>query len=221
MRVSTLIFSTLLLSTGCMSNSNSIFRPDFGSQSQNGHTTSTSIAGKAKDQRSAKLTNRSLEEQKEAESGAGKDTVSKLVKTTKNKITGNLISRNLNKGAMSVDEHYRQQLDLHKGDTEPAYRPPPPKKKNTSWLGRVFKNDDTPSSDTLSNCYKGTLNTEGITCQALRTNDGRLITLGGPLRGFGPGDSVCVCGPASATSFCQQGTTIYIARIDVNCPEVD
>ena len=178
----------------------------------------TSIAGKAKDQGSAKLTNRGLEEQKETESGAGKDKVSKLVKTTKNKITGKFVPETLIKVQCQL-MNITANSSTYKGDTEPAAEPPPPKKK-ICWLGRVFKNDDTPSSDAFNGHCKD-IKYRRHYLPTLRTNDGRLATLGGPLRGFGPGDSVCVCGPASATSFCQQGTTIYIARIDVNCPEVD
>jgi hypothetical protein len=66
-------------------------------------------------------------------------------------------------------------------------------------------------------CYRGQLTAEGNTCQAMRTDGGDLLTLAGPLRGFGAGDTVCVCGIPSAQQFCGQGTTLLIREIDTDC----
>ena len=69
-------------------------------------------------------------------------------------------------------------------------------------------------------CYRGRLTDEGDTCQAMRTEDGALFTLGGPLRGFGPGNRVCVCGFPAAEPFCRQGTTFIIREISDNCDDI-
>jgi hypothetical protein len=120
--------------------------------------------------------------------------------------------------ANGVNIHYEQQLRLQKRDTTPGYPPNSAPPKERSWFGSMFGNNDPePQSNASSKCYSGKLTTEGVSCQAMRTNKGRLLTLGGPLRGFRAGDAVCVCGPVAKTSFCQQGTTIYLAEIDVRC----
>ncbi len=69
-------------------------------------------------------------------------------------------------------------------------------------------------------CYRGRLTDEGDTCQAMRAEDGSLLTLGGPLRGFGPGDRVCVCGFAAPEPFCRQGTTFIIREISDQCGDI-
>ncbi len=69
-------------------------------------------------------------------------------------------------------------------------------------------------------CYRGKLTAEGHTCQAMRTDGGDLLTLAGPLRGFGSGDTVCVCGIPSARQFCEQGTTLLIREIDTDCKDI-
>ena len=117
-----------------------------------------------------------------------------------------------------VNIHYEQQLRLQKRNTTSGYRSNSSRPKERSWFGSMFGNNDPePQSNASSKCYSGKLTTEGVSCQAMRTNKGRLLTLGGPLRGFGAGDAVCVCGPVAKTSFCQQGITIYLAHIDVRC----
>ena len=68
-----------------------------------------------------------------------------------------------------------------------------------------------------SNCYRGRLTEEGSTCQAMRTDSGGLLTLAGPLRGFGDGDSVCVCGVQATQQFCGQGMTLLVREIAENC----
>lgn len=69
-------------------------------------------------------------------------------------------------------------------------------------------------------CYRGKLTDEGETCQALRTEGGALLTLGGALRGFGSGDSVCVCGFRSANQFCKQGITMIVRDISNTCADI-
>ena len=69
-------------------------------------------------------------------------------------------------------------------------------------------------------CYRGRLTDEGETCQALRTEGGALLTLGGALRGFGSGDSVCVCGFRSANQFCKQGITMIVRDISDTCADI-
>ncbi len=69
-------------------------------------------------------------------------------------------------------------------------------------------------------CYRGRLTDEGETCQALRTDGGALLTLGGALRGFGSGDSVCVCGFRSANQFCKQGITMIVRDISNTCADI-
>lgn len=69
-------------------------------------------------------------------------------------------------------------------------------------------------------CYRGKLTGEGQTCQAMRTENGGLLTLAGPLRGFGTGDSVCVCGVPASQQFCKQGLTLLVRDIDVTCADI-
>ena len=69
-------------------------------------------------------------------------------------------------------------------------------------------------------CFRGRLTDEGDTCQAMRTESGSLLTLGGPLRGFGPGDRVCVCGFNAPQPFCRQGTTFIIREISDTCGDI-
>ncbi|HET6569438.1 MAG TPA: DUF5818 domain-containing protein [Rhodothermales bacterium] len=61
---------------------------------------------------------------------------------------------------------------------------------------------------------RGTLTDEGIECQAMRGDDGGLYTLTGDLGGFRTGDRVRVEGVVAEVSFCQQGTTINVSRIE-------
>jgi LysM repeat protein len=61
----------------------------------------------------------------------------------------------------------------------------------------------------------GTLTREGAECPAMRGDDGQLYTLSrGSTEGFSPGDRVRVQGQLAEVSFCQQGTTINVVRID-------
>ena len=60
----------------------------------------------------------------------------------------------------------------------------------------------------------GRLTDEGVECQALRSDGGRLYTLLGDLDGFQTGDRVRVEGQRAEMSFCMQGTTLTVVRIE-------
>jgi Protein of unknown function (DUF5818) len=59
----------------------------------------------------------------------------------------------------------------------------------------------------------GTLTSEGVECQAMRSDNNDLFTLVGDLGGFASGDRVEVRGKVAEVSFCQQGTTISVSKI--------
>jgi len=59
----------------------------------------------------------------------------------------------------------------------------------------------------------GTLTNEGVECQALVTDSGKLYTLTGNLREFENGDRVRVVGKVAEVSICQQGTTLQVLNI--------
>jgi LysM repeat protein len=59
----------------------------------------------------------------------------------------------------------------------------------------------------------GTITREGVTCTALRGDDGRLYTITGQTAGFLPGDRVRITGDLAEMSFCQQGTTVNLRSI--------
>lgn len=60
----------------------------------------------------------------------------------------------------------------------------------------------------------GRLTGEGVECQALRGDDGRLYTLTGDLKGFKTGDRVTVEGTVAEISICMQGTTLGVTSIE-------
>ena len=62
---------------------------------------------------------------------------------------------------------------------------------------------------------RGTLTAEGVECQALRGDDGRLYTLTGHLQGFSVGDQVHVTGTVAERSTCQQGITLTVRLIQL------
>lgn len=76
----------------------------------------------------------------------------------------------------------------------------------------------TPSKGKIT--VVGTLNDEGVECQAMRGDDGQLYTLGGNLEGYGSGDRVKVTGEVAEFSTCMQGTTITVESIE-RAPEKD
>ncbi|HET9225044.1 MAG TPA: DUF5818 domain-containing protein [Thermoanaerobaculia bacterium] len=60
----------------------------------------------------------------------------------------------------------------------------------------------------------GTLTDEGVECPALRTDDGQVYTLTPrDLQGFKVGDRVAVVGKVAEISFCNQGTTLEVQKI--------
>ncbi len=69
-----------------------------------------------------------------------------------------------------------------------------------------------PRSDTVS--VTGVLTDEGVECQAMRADDGTLYTLAGDLAGFEAGERVRVEGAIAELSFCMQGTTLGVQRIE-------
>lgn len=213
MKLVPLAFFILCLLSGCLTNTNSIFRPDFTNKSKSGYPIPPPDTRQAAKQNATQSTSNPRRTDLSHHHGLNFGSHERPAR-----ISSELNSRNSEKTPLSVDQYYRQQLSLHKGDTMPGYAPPPAIKKDDSWWYRLFGASKTLPPSTSTNCYEGILTKEGVTCQAMRTGDGRLLTLGGALRGFGPGDRVCVCGPPSVTSFCQQGTTIYIALIDKSCP---
>jgi hypothetical protein len=62
----------------------------------------------------------------------------------------------------------------------------------------------------------GTLTDEGVECRAMRGDDGVLYSLvpKHKLQGLQPGDHIEVEGSISPVSFCMQGTTIAVERIE-------
>ncbi len=77
---------------------------------------------------------------------------------------------------------------------------------------RRFTAQDAPAFGAAV-CVEGKLTGEGVECQALRGDDGKLYTLVGDLGEFRPGDEVSVCGAIPMFSVCMQGTTIAVTRI--------
>jgi len=70
-------------------------------------------------------------------------------------------------------------------------------------------------------CLRGRLTGGGIECQAMRSNDGRLYTLGQPKVVAKTGAEICACGRIVTISNCMQGTTIVVTRMGHpdSCPK--
>jgi hypothetical protein len=63
----------------------------------------------------------------------------------------------------------------------------------------------------------GKLTDEGVECQAMRDDEGKLYTLTGDkriLEGFRTGERVKVIGHIAEASFCMQGTTLVVNKIE-------
>lgn len=60
----------------------------------------------------------------------------------------------------------------------------------------------------------GTLTDEGVECQVMRSDDGKLYTLLGDLEDFKMEDHVYIRGQIAEVSFCMQGTTINVEIIE-------
>lgn len=80
-------------------------------------------------------------------------------------------------------------------------------------LRRIGFEDDFEDDDEGEIEVSGTITSEGVTCLAMRGDDGRLYTLSGDTGGFGPGDRVRVEGARAEVSICQQGITIDVIRV--------
>lgn len=74
--------------------------------------------------------------------------------------------------------------------------------------------DDAQASESESVTVTGVLTEEGVECQALRGDDGRLYTIAADLEGFDAGDRVRIRGRIARMSFCMQGTTLTVERIE-------
>lgn len=61
---------------------------------------------------------------------------------------------------------------------------------------------------------RGTLTDEGVECPAIRTEDGKLYTLVGDLHDARPGDRLLVKGARAEMSFCMQGITLVVQRVE-------
>jgi hypothetical protein len=60
---------------------------------------------------------------------------------------------------------------------------------------------------------EGVLSDEGVTCPALRGDDGELYTIAGDIGELQPGQRVRVTGEVAEMSICMQGTTIALGDI--------
>lgn len=60
----------------------------------------------------------------------------------------------------------------------------------------------------------GTMMRQSAECPLMRGDDGRTYSLAGDIRGFRPGDRLHVEGRRADMSFCMQGTTIDVRRIE-------
>jgi hypothetical protein len=60
---------------------------------------------------------------------------------------------------------------------------------------------------------EGVLTDEGVTCPALRGDDGELYTIAGDIGELQPGQRVRVTGEIAEMSICMQGTTITLGDI--------
>ena len=60
----------------------------------------------------------------------------------------------------------------------------------------------------------GVITTEGVTCPAMRGDDGKIYTLASDREVPPPGTRVRVTGTTAETSICMQGTTISVDSIE-------
>lgn len=73
----------------------------------------------------------------------------------------------------------------------------------------VNESDASPQVITVS----GVITSEGAECVAMRGDDGKLYTLGRP-KDLAPGDRVRITGTLAEASFCMQGITLNVTRIE-------
>ena len=79
---------------------------------------------------------------------------------------------------------------------------------------RTFIDQRTTAQQSQSMTVTGKLTNEGAECQAMRGDDGKLYSLTGDLKGFRTGDRVKVTGRIAEASFCMQGTTLGVEKIE-------
>ena len=60
----------------------------------------------------------------------------------------------------------------------------------------------------------GTVTREGVSCPALRGDDGRVYTLVGAFDPLHPGDRVQVIGREAQSAICMQGTTVHVRQLN-------
>ena len=60
----------------------------------------------------------------------------------------------------------------------------------------------------------GRITDEGAECMAMRSDDGKLFTIGRPKEELKPGDRIRVTGTIAEMSFCMQGVTLNVTRIE-------
>ncbi len=68
-------------------------------------------------------------------------------------------------------------------------------------------------------CIKGLLTSAGVECPTFKSDEGGLYSLVGDLAGVGVGEPICVCGSEVAVSTCQQGQTLEVNYLDIDCPQ--
>lgn len=78
----------------------------------------------------------------------------------------------------------------------------------------VEDGNEEPPTKAKTIVVTGELTDEGVECQALRADDGKLYTLAGDIAGYKTGDRVRVSGEVAEVSTCMQGTTIGVKKID-------
>ena len=77
---------------------------------------------------------------------------------------------------------------------------------------RVIREERPRPADRIS--VTGRLTRGGVECQLMRGDDGEVYSLLGDLEGYRAGDRVRVVGRLVEMSYCQQGTTIEVRRIE-------
>ena len=77
--------------------------------------------------------------------------------------------------------------------------------------GFAMADEPVPMSEPLT--IEGELTDEGVSCPALRGDDGELYTLAGDIGELQPGQRVRVTGEVAEVSLCMQGTTIALGDI--------
>ena len=84
----------------------------------------------------------------------------------------------------------------------------------TSTLGAAPRAAAAEPGSTIA--VTGTLTDEGVTCRAMRGDDGVLYKFGrtATIRSFRTGDRIKIEGKVTAVSICQQGTTVVVTHAE-------